>query len=267
MQIPISNAKWYDNLWAALAMFTSLPLCHIYQPPKESRLAAMEFWPLTGWVTATLTAMVLYFGSLALPYPVALLLAICTRLAITGATNEKGLYRFASTLANAESKRDRNANATKSRKTSCAGIIAMATYGAALFASLIAMPPFMATVTILAAEPFAKMVAGQLVMMMPHAQNASECPEETAFRHPTTKAAISMAAQGLLPMAAYIYMTRGQVDWQYVIFMPCVVMYGLYMLTWHKLRGYTTSCCSAVFLLVELAVYMTVAIAGIIYVQ
>lgn len=60
-------------------------------------------------------------------------------------------------------------------------------------------------------------------------------------------------------MAAFIYLTRGYTDWQYVIFMPCLVMYALYLLIWHRLRGYTGDCCGAMFLLVELTVYITVS--------
>lgn len=259
MQIPINNIRWYDNLWASLTIFTRLPLHHIYRPPKESRLAAMEFWPLTGWLTATLTAMVIYFGHIVLPYAVALLLAIGTRSLLTGSMNEKGLCRFIGNLTTATANRRDAAGTRNGRKANAYGITAVAIYEAALFASLLAMPPTMAIITILAAEPFAKMVAGQLIIMMPHAQTDCDTTPEAVFRHPTTRAAIGMAVQGLLPMAAYIYATLGTIDWQYVVFAPCLVMYILYMILWRKLGGYTASGCIAVAILTELAVYAAVA--------
>jgi adenosylcobinamide-GDP ribazoletransferase len=52
----------------------------------------------------------------------------------------------------------------------------------------------------------------------------------------------------------------GLVDWQTLVFIPCIVMYFLYLFIWHRLRGYTGDCCGAVFLLVELSVYLVVSI-------
>ncbi|MBQ4222655.1 MAG: adenosylcobinamide-GDP ribazoletransferase, partial [Prevotella sp.] len=45
-----------------------------------------------------------------------------------------------------------------------------------------------------------------------------------------------------------------------VIFVPCLVMYFLYLKMWRTLQGYTGDCCGATFLLVELSVYLTICI-------
>ena len=57
-------------------------------------------------------------------------------------------------------------------------------------------------------------------------------------------------------MALFLYLTG--LPWEMVIFLPCIVMYFLYLLIWRKLHGYTGDCCGAVCLLVELAVYLVV---------
>ena len=73
-------------------------------------------------------------------------------------------------------------------------------------------------------------------------------------------AGIRLAAQGLLPLAAYIYVWRNAgIDWQILIFAPCIVMYMLYLLIWKRLHGYTGDCCGALFLLVELTFYIAAA--------
>jgi len=57
-------------------------------------------------------------------------------------------------------------------------------------------------------------------------------------------------------MAAFLWLTR--LSREMVIFIPCVVMYFLYLLIWNRLRGYTGDCMGAVCLLIELMVYLVV---------
>ena len=94
MQILLNTSKWYDRLWAALMFFTRLPFWRWYQPHQDAFKAVVEFWPLTGWLTAGVMAGVLYASSLVFPYTVAVLLAIISRLMLTGALHEDGLADF-----------------------------------------------------------------------------------------------------------------------------------------------------------------------------
>jgi adenosylcobinamide-GDP ribazoletransferase len=100
------------------------------------------------------------------------------------------------------------------------------------------------------------MVTAQLIMMMPYARTEEEAKNKTVYRKMQWPAAIGLAVQGLLPMIAYIWWTG--IQWELLIFIPCLVMYLLYLLIWNRLRGYTGDCCGAVCLLVELTVYLTV---------
>ena len=93
--------------------------------------------------------------------------------------------------------------------------------------------------------------------MMPYARSEQEAKAKTVYRKPDAKAGISLALQGLLPIAAFIWLTT--VSWDAVIFLPALVMYFLYLLIWRRLRGYTGDCCGAVCLLVELTVYLLVS--------
>ena len=69
---------------------------------------------------------------------------------------------------------------------------------------------------------------------------------------------ISLAVQGLLPLGLFLWLTG--ISWEMVIFLPCIVMYFLYLLMWRKIHGYTGDCCGATFLLVELAVYLVICL-------
>ena len=93
-------------------------------------------------------------------------------------------------------------------------------------------------------------------MMMPYARTEEEAKNKTVYRKMDWKASISLAIQGLLPMAVFIWYTG--IRWDLIILIPFLVMYFLYLMIWQKIHGYTGDCCGAVCLLVELAIYLVV---------
>ena len=201
-------------------------------------------------------AATLYFGSWYLPYMVAVLLAIVVRLLITGALHEDGLADFLDGFGGGGNSRERILAIMKDSHIGTYGVIGLIFYELLLAAALMSMQPQFAALTILAADPYSKMVTAQLVMMMPYARREDEAKNRTIYRKMSLPAGISLAIQGLLPMVAYIWYTG--MRWDLIIFIPALVMYFLYLLIWRKLRGYTGDCCGAVCLLVELAVYLVV---------
>ena len=251
-----NGSHWYDNLWAALIFFTRLPFWRLRQPPKASYSAVVEWWPLTGWLTAGIMAAVVYFGSMVLPYHVALLLAIVARLLTTGALHEDGLADFFDGFGGGGNNRERILTIMKDSHIGTYGVVGLIFYFSLLFALLLSLPREVAALAILAADPFAKMVTSQLILMMPYARTEATAKNRTVYRKPSVAAGISLAIQGLLLMAAFLWMMRQQVEWSTLIFIPCLVMYFLYRMIWSRLRGYTGDCCGAVCLLVELSFYL-----------
>jgi adenosylcobinamide-GDP ribazoletransferase len=256
MQINIDRTHWYDRIWAALIFFTRLPFWRLHQPPRECYATVVEHWPLAGWITGGAMAATLYFGSWYLPYMVAVLLAIVVRLLITGALHEDGLADFLDGFGGGGNSREHILAIMKDSHIGTYGVIGLVFYELLLAAALMSMTPQFAALTILAADPYSKMVTSQLVMMMPYARHEDEAKNRTVYRKMSWQAGISLAIQGLLPMVAYIWYT--DMRWDLIIFIPALVMYFLYLLIWRKLRGYTGDCCGAVCLLVELTVYLVV---------
>lgn len=256
MQKSLNTFKWYDNLWAALIFFTRLPFWRLRQPPKSSYAAVVEWWPLTGWLTATVMAATLWLGSLVFPYPVAVLLAIAARLLTTGALHEDGLADFFDGFGGGGTDRRRILDIMKDSHIGTYGVIALIVYFGMLATVLLSLPRDVAPLAILAADPFSKMVSSQLILMMPYARNEETSKIYTVYRKPSVPAGISLTVQGLLPFAVFVWMTWGHTDWSLLIFPPCLTMYFLYRLIWGRLRGYTGDCCGAVCLLVELTFYL-----------
>jgi len=261
MQTVINPTRWYDRPLAAFIFFTRLPFWRLRQPPRECYKSVVEWWPLTGWLTGGLMAAALYVGSLCLPYVIAVLIAIVVRVLVTGALHEDGLADFFDGFGGGGSDRERILAIMKDSHIGTYGVLGLILYELLLAATLYAivcspLGGLGGALTILAATPFARMVTAQLVMMMPYARREDEAKSKTVYRRPTTAAGIGLAVQGMLPMVAYIWYTG--IRWDMLIFIPCLVMYFLYLLIWQRLHGYTGDCCGAVCLLVELAVYLVV---------
>lgn len=260
MQISPNTSKWYQNAWAALIFFTRLPFWRIYQPPRESYSAVVEFWPLAGWLTGGLMAAVLYFGSMVMPYPMAVFIAIIVRMFVTGALHEDGLADFFDGFGGGGHNRQHILAIMKDSRIGTYGVLGLIGYIALLFLSLYCIGDSeKAALIILAADPFSKMLAGQIIQMMPYARTEQEAKAKVVYRKVSIQAGILLAIQGLAPAAAIFLLTdMGQLPHlELLVFIPCLVMYFLYLLIWHRLRGYTGDCCGALCLLVELSVYLS----------
>lgn len=253
MQTSLDTSKWYDRIWAALIFFTRLPFWRLYQPDKNAYKAVVEHWPLAGWLTGGAMAAVLYAASLVFPYEVAVLLAILTRLLITGALHEDGLADFLDGFGGGGGDRQRTLDIMKDSHIGTYGVIGLIVYFLLLFFALHGMQPLDAALTIAVCDPYAKMLSAQLIQMMPYARTEETAKNRTVYRKFSVTAGVSLALQGLLPIGLYICYMYGRVDWQLLIFTPAFVMYFLYLLIWRRLRGYTGDCCGAMFLITELA--------------
>ena len=254
------SSHWYDNLWAAFIFFTRLPFWRLRQPPKASYAAVVEWWPLTGWLTAGIMAATVYFGSMLMPYPVALLLAIVARLLTTGALHEDGLADFFDGFGGGGTDRQCILTIMKDSHIGTYGVVALIFYFALLFGLLLSLSREVAALAILAADPFAKMVTSQLILMMPYARTEDTAKNRTVYRKPSVTTGVLLTVQGLLPLVAFLWFMRHQVEWSTLIFVPCLVMYFLYRIIWSRLRGYTGDCCGAVCLLVELSFYLALCV-------
>lgn len=256
MEIQMDQTKWYDRIWAAFIFFTRLPFWRLHEPPKECYKTVVEHWPLTGWLTGGAMAATLYFGSMIMPYLVAVIAAIIVRLIITGALHEDGLADFLDGFGGGGKDRQRILDIMKDSHIGTYGVLGLVMYELLLGAALLSMSPEMAALTILAADPYSKMVTSELIIMMPYARTEETAKNKTVYRKIDWKAGVGLAIQGLLPMVAFLWYTG--LSWEMIIFLPCLVMYFLYLLIWRRIHGYTGDCCGAVCLLVELAVYLIV---------
>jgi adenosylcobinamide-GDP ribazoletransferase len=214
---------------------------------------------LTGWLTAAIMAATIYFGAMVFPLPLAIVLAIVMRTLVTGALHEDGLADFIDGFGGGSGNRERVLEIMKDSHIGTYGVLGLIAYEALLFWALYSLGNAeMAAFAVIAADPYSKMLSGQLIQMMPYARRAEDAKNKVVYRKVPIVSSILLAVQGLLPgLIVLLFTPLGTLPhWGLIIFMPCLVMYFLYLLIWRTLRGYTGDCCGAVCLLVELSVYL-----------
>ena len=206
-------------------------------------------------MTGCAMASVLWFGSMIMPWAVAVLLAIVLRLLLTGALHEDGLADFFDGFGGGGSNRELILDIMKDSRTGTYGVLGLIIYELLLFFCLFTLRPEMAALAVIAADPYSKMITAQLTQMMPYARTEASSKAHVVYRKFTVAAGISLFLQGIIPLLVFLFTTGKR--WDLLVFVPCLVMYFLYLFIWRRLRGYTGDCCGAVCLLTELSFYLT----------
>lgn len=283
MRLRIDQTKWWETPMAALIFFTRLPFWRLCSPSKTCYQHVVEYWPLTGWLTGGIMALTFYITSAWFTLPVAVLLAIIARILTTGALHEDGLADFLDGFGGGYN-RERILSIMKDSHIGTYGVLGLILYFALLATTLLAIgdheittltPSFaldnadsastlLLASTILAADPFCKMVSGQLIMFLPYARKEEEAKSKTVYVKYGLQAGLRLALTGLMPLVGWGWMMN---QWfaipfssiEVLVAVPCIVFYLLYLLMNRKLQGYTGDCCGATFLLTELSFYLAFA--------
>lgn len=276
IEIPIHHSSWKERIQAAFLFFTRIPLGRFFSPKREAYESAIEHWPLTGWVTGPIMGAIIFLGS-GLLTGIAVLLALTARILITGCLHEDGLIRFLNGMGERGTGRNTVTESMDGSLNTTSGIVGMILYTLFLWFILNSMNPIQAALTVVAADPFCKMLSAQLSMMLPYAAHSYGNQEEIAFRKLDTPSSIILFLEGCIPLAIVWILTiwgplahlaaeevgiLRSVGLPFaVLVVPGLVMYFLYYLILKKMHGYNIHCLGAVFLLTELAFYATVFIS------
>lgn len=242
------------RILAAFIFFTRLPFWRLAEVPADYFKNVVSYWPLVGWLTAGLSVIVLYASSLIVPAEVAILLAIATRILVTGCLHEDGLADFFDGFGGSTS-RERILSIMKDSHIGSYGVIGLILYFGLLFTLLHSLPLAIAGSAILAGDPFAKGVSAMIINRLPYARKAEESKSKTVYSRMTTGEYTLCLLTCIIPifwLPEPIYFLAG--------LLPILVFYGLTAFMKKKIEGYTGDCCGATFLLCELSFYLGISI-------
>ncbi len=249
------------RLLAALTFFTRIPFWRIREIPSEHFKRVVPLWPLTGWLTGFVMAGVLWLCSHVMPLSLAWIIALLSRLLLTGCLHEDGLADFIDGFGGGTS-RERTLTIMKDSHIGTYGVIGLIVY----FALMLQLPVVISRDTlilvVLCGDCWSKCCAAQLINLLPYARTEDTAKNKTVYDRMTLPELLFCFFTGLAPAFVLTFALGWMAkDFLWLLFVPLVVMLLLALLMKRKIKGYTGDCCGAAFLLCELCFYLSVLIA------
>ena len=240
------------NLLAAFIFFTRLPFWRLKEVPSECFKHVVPYWPWVGWLTGGLMAMVLGLGSQVMPVSLAWILAIVTRLLVTGALHEDGLADFFDGFGGGTT-RERTLTIMKDSHIGTYGVIGLIVYFL-LMLELRHLPVPVLCTLVVCGDCWGKLCASQLINFLPYARKEEDSKAKVIYNRMSGKELFFCIAGGVLPLLllpSYLWVA---------LVAPCLVLAFLIRMMKRRLQGYTGDCCGATFLMCEMAFYLSALI-------
>lgn len=239
--------------------FTRLPFRRTTDIPSEYFKRVVPCWPLTGWFTSGCSAAVLTVAALWLPANIALLLAMATRLLLTGCLHEDGLADFLDGFGGGAD-REHTLAIMKDSHIGTYGVVGLILYFLLYYFLLESLPVEYAACAILAGDPFSKMVSGMIVNRLPYARTAEESKAKSVYTPMNGKEYLYTFLFGSIPL-----LWLPDIYFAGAVLFPLITLLILTSLMKRKTGGYTGDCCGATFLLCELSFYLAFALIYYLY--
>lgn len=232
------------RLLAALSFFTRLPFWRFACLEKKHYENIVPLWPVVGLLTGGVMAAVFTLASLVLPMAVAAVLAVVSRIVLTGGLHEDGFADFCdgfggNTTGDAQQDRDRTLRIMKDSFIGTYGVLGLILYLLLLWTLLTSLagllPPFEMAGAIIGVDVVSKWVSTMIVFFLPYARTAEGAKNKLVYD------------RGRPPFVAMLLS---------VLTLNAPVLYGLFRWMKQRIGGYTGDCCGATFVVMEIYNYL-----------
>lgn len=240
------------KLLAALIFFTRLPFWRIASVPAVYFKRVVDYWPFVGWLTGGIMVGTLWVTAQFIPLSVAVLLALVSRLLVTGALHEDGLADFCDGFGGGTS-REKILLIMKDSHIGTYGVIGLLFYFGLMWNLLATLSVPLACAAIVSGDAWSKCCAAQLINTLPYARKEEESKAKVVYDQMNKSTLLIVFLAGVLPML--LFLDR---SYWWAALAPILVFMALLALMRKRLQGYTGDCCGATFLLCELSFYLVI---------
>lgn len=259
---------------AALTFFTRLPFWRIRQVPRECYRHVISYWSITGWLTGGIMALVCWTAMQFVPFQMAVMLALISRVLVTGALHEDGLADFFDGFGGGNG-RDSVLRIMKDSHIGTYGTLGLVVYYLAAYSILTSINTLVLPYVLLCGDVVSKCVCSHIVHLLPYARKEDESKNGTVYQKPGTELELISTASGvtallLFAFAPYLSVRSLRhiqdlglfeidvfnIHALAVAFFPIAVFTYLQWLFKRVIGGYTGDCCGAAFLLCELSFWL-----------
>ena len=217
----------------------------------------LPFWPLAGWLTGSIMVCVLWLAGQFMAISMAWMVAIVTRLLLTGCLHEDGLADFCDGMGGGAT-RDRILMIMKDSHIGTYGVIGLIIYFL-LLTQMSALPLELLCGVVFAGDCWSKFVSSHIINILPYARKEEDAKNKTIYQRMSAIEAFIGALLGTIPAVVFLPKTF----WP-ALLAPVVVFILLVWLMKRRIQGYTGDCCGALFLISELS-YLLVCLTKYSY--
>ena len=169
-----------NQILAALIFFTRLPFWKIKEVPQECFKHVVNYWSFSGWLTGGMMALIFWGASTILPHGVAVILALTSRLLITGALHEDGLADFFDGFGGGTN-RESTLRIMKDSHIGSYGVLGLILYYLLSFSLLVSLPAPVIPWVLCVADPFCKFVCSFMLLFLPYARKEEESKAKVVY--------------------------------------------------------------------------------------
>ena len=248
-------------LAASLVFFTRLPLWRLkaFNVPAEYFKQVVNYWAVVGLLTGGVMAGVLWLSAQILPFTIAVILAIVSRILLTGALHEDGLADFFDGFGGGTTK-ERVLEIMKDSHIGTYGVLGLIVYFFMLYLLLVHLSFTFVVFAILSGDPLCKLISSFMTLFLPYARTAETSKVKVVYSMTSFVPLVVSLTAGLLPLVLLVDYHL----WPAVL-LPIFVFLFLVFTMKRKIQGYTGDCCGAMFLLTELSFYLGLIIIPTFY--
>lgn len=256
------------RILATLTFFTRLPLWRLCNIPADHYKRVVPVWPLAGCVTGGVMAAAFTLSAYVLPLESSIIIALASRLLLTGALHEDGFADFCDGFGGGTS-RQRTLEIMKDSHIGTYGVLGLIVYFLLLSCTLKSLVPQLpsccdmemhhtAALLIILFDVMAKGISSYVIDILPYARNAEEAKNKLVYSRVTaSEHAVRLL---LLALTVSLFLTLFSCH-AFILIAPLATF--CFMALWMKQRiqGYTGDCCGAMFITTELSLYLALLIA------
>lgn len=248
----------FRQILAAFSFFTRLPFWRITIVEKKHYERVVPWWPLVGWLTGGIMAIVYVIVSAChLPIGVCVLLALVSRVLVTGALHEDGFADFCDGFGGG-TQRQRILEIMKDSHIGTYGVLGLVFYYLLLWNILIEVfSHHFSPLLFMATDTACKYFSSTIVYFLPYARSEAEAKNKLIYVRPSIMEQLVSLVFGLLPMTLLIIEEP-----QLAFCLIAPILCCLLLFTWmHRcIQGYTGDCCGATFMITELMFYLSLCL-------
>ena len=235
---------------ASLMMLTRLPLWRIIKVDPRYYSDTLKYWPLVGFITGSTTLGVYWLASLYMPLLPASVLAILSRLLLTGALHEDGLADFLDGFGGGNN-REQILTIMKDSHIGSYGTIGLIIYFLLYVSFLASFDPYLILPLILAADVLSKLCASIMISTLGYVRKAEESKAKLIYRKVRWGESIFIAVLCLIP-----FLFLKDILFLFAIFPALLATVVMRIYLKKRIGGYTGDCCGASVLIIEQFFYL-----------